>query len=158
MRTLSDLRRLLSKELHLPSDQTELWILPPSSSADSSHSGSGSGGSRTGVARMEPEEPRGEKAVFDNMSLGHYGLVHGGTVDVRLRPSSPGKSAEPVAGASGKDGAAAAAAMAVEGTGQDVVRISVKTNGMMLRDEDGSVRVLPLCVLSRVDVLVCCGL
>ena len=31
----------------------------------------------------------GEKAEFDNMSLAHYGLGHGGVVGVRLRPPSP---------------------------------------------------------------------
>lgn len=136
MQTLGDLRRLLTKELQLSSDETELWISPSSDSGGSTHSGGGGRGN--GNAGMGPEEPRGEKAAFDNMSLGHYGLGHGSTVDVRLCVSSGG-GAGPAARAGDGGGAAA---VAVEGTGSDAaVGIWVKTNAMMLRDEDGLVRI-----------------
>ncbi|CAN0069959.1 unnamed protein product, partial [Scytosiphon promiscuus] len=93
MRTLGDLRKLLSKELELDADRMDLWIAPPpqtdgtagGSKDDASNSAHDKEFPGTG---MVPEQPRGARASFDSMSLGHYGLDHGGVVDVRVRPTS----------------------------------------------------------------------
>lgn len=164
MRTLGDLRSRLSVDLDLPSDRMDLWIAP-SPKNDESGGGTGSGGGArggAGGAKTEPEEPVGERAVFDNMSLAHYGLGHGGVVDVRLRPPSKEKAPAGGAAAGAKDSAAATVGGGGSGGGcetapaaDDVVRVTAKTNGMMLRNEDGVVRVLQ-CSMSGCCCCYCC--
>ncbi|CAM9150284.1 unnamed protein product, partial [Ectocarpus sp. 8 AP-2014] len=176
VRTLCHLRNLLSKELMLPRDRMEVWIAPP---AKNNNDNNGGGAPPRG---LEPCEPLGEKATFDSMSLGHYGLGHLGAVDVRLRPLTPEEASSAAAaaaypsrkagsaaakagaagggkgargGESGKEArggeserrsrggdgagvpAAAAAAAASAGERQDVMRIAVRTNVMVLRGDDG---------------------
>lgn len=171
VRTLGDLRTLLSKELMLPRDRTEVWIAP---SAKNDSGGAPPLG-------LEPREPLGEKATFDSMSLGHYGLGHLGVVDVRLRPLTPeeafsaaaaagvaspswqasltaakagAKSGEETSGwESGRGarsgegvGVLAAAAAASADEYQDVMRIAVRTNVMVLRGDDAVVRTFSCCI------------
>lgn len=177
VRTLGDLRTLLSKELMLPRDRTEVWIAPPATSTN------GGGAPPLG---LEPSKPLGEKATFDGMSLGHYGLGHLGVVDVRLRPltaeeassaaataaaaaaaappswtpswkagstaakagargAKGGRGGESEKGPCGRKGAGVpagvpAAAAAAAGERQDVMRIAVRTNVMVLRGDDAVVR------------------
>eukprot|EP00903_Cladosiphon_okamuranus_P014066 g13074.t1 len=156
MRSLGDLRRRLSKELQLPGDRMEIWIVPPPQPDGGGGSGTGNSGGDGGGggSAMEPAEPLGEKASFDGMSLAHYGLGHGGAVDVRFCPQSQDKAdtvfaaaaeaaaaAAAVAAARPDDmdlvAAASAAGDAAAARGEDVVRVVLKTNGMVLRGEDG---------------------
>lgn len=157
----------------------EVWIAPPAKNSNNNGGGAPPRG-------LEPCEPLGEKATFDSMSLGHYGLGHLGVVDVRLRPLTPeeafsaaaaaaypsrkagsaaakagakgvqgarggesGKEApggESERGGRGGDGAGipAAAAAASAGERQDVMRIAVRTNVMVLRGDDAVVRTILL--------------
>lgn len=165
MRTLGDLRRRLSEDLQLPGDRMELWT------DGDGGSGTGNGDGGGGGSVMEPVEPLGEKASSDGMSLGHYGLGHGGAVDVRFCPPSQEKEkADAVSAAAAAEAATAAAAIdsarsgnrdpvtatttaagdaaAAAAAGEDVVRVALKTNEMVLRGEDGVV---------RSGVSVCCS-
>lgn len=164
------MRGRLSKELKLPGDRMELWIAPPPSKADGGGVGSGVTAEHGvgGGPVTEPVDPLGERAAFDDMSLGHYGLGHGGAVDVRLRPPSKEKAdavyaaTAAVAAARPTDHVAAAAAIAAAdaaaaAAAKDIVRAALKTNGMMLRGEDGVVRPAfhPLLLLvARLAVVV----
>lgn len=89
LRTLGDLRDLISWQLNLAIRGVELWIAPPeicSSGTFPSTRGDGNVEGDTDSEIFLPKTPRGDKALLDNMDLGHYGLHHLSVVDVRLSP------------------------------------------------------------------------
>ncbi|CAM9170968.1 unnamed protein product, partial [Laminaria digitata] len=149
LRTLGDLRAVICKQLMLTADgvdRVELWIACPEDDRNSGvfPSTRGGGEGKGGGTESEkcPEKPRGERATFDNMSLGHYGLRHLSVVDVRLKPDareSGGGGGSGAAGSEDREQAATAkTGEEMKGEQGDIVRIVVKTNRMMARGEDGT--------------------
>ena len=122
LHTLGDLRDYLAKMLDLSSKTMDIWVAPPESD---------------GALHMK--SPRGERALFDKMSLGHYGLCHLGVVDVRLRDSPHGDgdagATGGVEGASKSKGGKAEA----EKKEDDILRITVKTARTRARGDTGVV-------------------
>lgn len=91
VRTLGDLRALIGRQLDLDTDRIEIWIAPPetrSSGTFPSTRGDGDVKGNTDSDIFLPETPRGDKALLDDMGLGHYGLHHLSVVDVRLTPEA----------------------------------------------------------------------
>lgn len=89
LRTLGDLRALISWQLDLAIRGVELWIAPPETCSSGTFPSTRGDGNVQGDTDSEislPETPRGDKALLDNMDLGHYGLHHLSVVDVRLSP------------------------------------------------------------------------
>lgn len=130
LQTLGDLREYLAKELDLPSKRMEIWIA--SSEVESSSVAFDAAVPLPG--KMDggkgPPEPHGERAIFDKMSLGHYGLCHLGAIDVRLNPEPEG------------DAGVTTEADAGEGRGNsDILGIRVATHVMRARGETGVVSI-----------------
>ena len=91
VRTLGDLRALIGRQLDLATERVEIWIAPPDSGSSGTFpSTRGDGGVKgdTDSDIFLPETPRGDKALLDDMGLGHYGLHHLSVVDVRLTPEA----------------------------------------------------------------------
>eukprot|EP00752_Nemacystus_decipiens_P013348 g11818.t1 len=114
LRTVGGLRALVGRRFKIKTEKADLWIAPPAES--------GGGGARGGTSRgagMQPTRPCGKKASMfsDNKDLEEYGLAHLAAVDVRVRPE--------VRPASRRE------------QEEDVVRIKIRTNGMLVRGEEG---------------------
>ena len=166
LRTLGDLRAVICKKLMLTpngADRVTLWIAPPERDRFSgAFPSTRSEGNVKGSAESEnkPDEPRGERATSDHMSLGHYGLRHLSVVDVRLQPAARESTSNEseATGSEDREEGREKKGDEMRGGEEDIVRIVVKTNRMMTRGEGGTVRSrLRACFYVGVGAHLCRG-